>query len=253
MNRYDLQGRTAVVTGGASGLGLGVTRRLLDSGARVAIWGISERELADAIAELDSSGSVLPLVVDVVRYVTVAAATAATVEAFGGIDILVNSAGINRPPMDIGEASLSDWDDVIAVDLTGVFYCCRAVIPHMITNGYGRVVNVASTAGKEGNPRMVAYSAAKAGVIALTKSLGKELGDKGVIVNSIAPTVIDTPMNRKTSAADPAMMERLLAKIPLGRRGTVEEFSAMVAWMCSEDCSFSTGAVFDLSGGRTTY
>lgn len=253
MNSYDLHNRTAIVTGGASGLGLGAAERLLTSGARVALWDVNAQQLDQAAGELARLGRVETSVVDVADYQSVENAAEATAQALGKAHILVNSAGINRPPAPIAEASLRDWDDVIAIDLTGVFYCCRAVIPQMIEQAYGRVVNISSVAGKEGNEKMIGYSAAKAGVIALTKSLGKELASAGVIVNCITPTMFDTPMNRKTSKAAPEQIQALLERIPLGRRGEIHEFASMVAWLCSEECSFTTGAVFDLSGGRTSY
>lgn len=249
MNKIDLDNRTAIITGGASGLGFAVARRCLESGARVILWDIQQETLDRAAAELSSFGEVSTHRVDVADYASVDTAA----RAVGPVDILVNSAGINRPPTPIASYPLKDWNDVIAIDLTGVFHCCRAVIPGMIERGYGRVVNIASIAGKEGNPLMPAYAAAKAGVIGLTKALGKELGTTGVLVNAIAPTIIDTPMNRKTSAAAPDIAAKLLEKIPLGRRGLVEELAAMTAWVASEECSFTTGFTFDLSGGRATY
>lgn len=249
MNKIDLSSRTAIVTGGASGLGLAVAKRFLESGSRVILWDISQETLDRAAAELASLGSIDTHRVNVADYASVEAA----VQVAGAVDILINSAGINRPPTPITNYPLKDWNDVIAIDLTGVFYCCRALIPGMVERGYGRVVNIASIAGKEGNPLMPAYAAAKAGVIGLTKALGKELGATGVLVNAIAPTIIDTPMNRKTSAAAPEIAAKLLEKIPLGRRGLVEELAAMTAWVASEECSFTTGFTFDLSGGRATY
>jgi 3-oxoacyl-[acyl-carrier protein] reductase len=249
LNRIDLANRVAIITGGASGLGLGVARRFLESGATVVLWDTQGVALDAARRELSALGEVSAAVVDVVDYAAVECAA----QAAGPVDILVNSAGINRPPAPLAGYPIKDWNEVIAVDLSAVFFCCRAVIPGMVARGYGRVITIASIAGKEGNPLMPAYSAAKAGVIGLTKSLGKELGASGVMVNAVAPTIIDTPMNRKTSAAAPEMAARLLEKIPIGRRGRVEELAAMVAWLASEECSFTTGFTFDLSGGRATY
>jgi len=249
MNQIDLQGQRAIVTGGASGLGLGVAERFLKSGAQVILWDLQRESLEAARKSLSAFGAVDTTEVNVVDPEAVAQAAAAA----GDVQILVNSAGINRPPTPISEYSMRDWNDVIAVDLTGVFICCRHVIPGMIERGYGRVVNIASIAGKEGNALMPAYSAAKAGVIGLTKALAKEVAPKGVIINAVAPTIIDTPMNRKTSAAAPAVAAQLLAKIPLARRGTVEELASMTAWLASRECSFTTGFTFDLSGGRGTY
>lgn len=213
------------------------------------LWDIQGLSLDRARNDLSELGFVQTALVDVTDYAMVERAAQNT----GPIDILVNSAGINRPPSSITDYSIADWDRVIAVDLSGTFFCCRAVIPGMVERGYGRVINIASMAGKEGNPMMPAYSAAKAGVIGLTKSLGKELAAAGVIVNAIAPTLIDTPMNRQTSASAPELTARLLEKIPMGRRGQVEELASMAAWLASEECSFTTGFTFDLSGGRTTY
>jgi 2-dehydro-3-deoxy-L-rhamnonate dehydrogenase (NAD+) len=252
-NHIDLAGRRAVVTGGVSGLGLGITRRFLESGAEVMVWDVRDTAIAMACAELAPLGRIHGRSVDVGSVSEVDAATADAATRMGGIDILVNSAGINRPAHAIENYPMKDWDDIIRVDLTGVFVCCRAVIPVMTRGGYGRVINIASIAGKEGNPRMAAYSAAKAGVIAMTKSLAREVAGTGVIVNAIAPTIIDTPMNRASSAAAPELLAQLLARIPLGRRGDVEELAAMAAWVASEECSFTTGFTFDLSGGRTTY
>ena len=249
MNKIDLSNRTAIVTGGASGLGLAVARRCLESGARVILWDLSQAALEATSADLSAYGPVSSRRVDVADLVSVDEAA----REAGPVDILVNSAGINRPPHPLKDYPIKDWTDVIAIDLTGVFHCCRAVIPGMVERGYGRVVNIASIAGKEGNPLMPAYAAAKAGVIGLTKALGKELGATGVLVNAIAPTIIDTPMNRKTSAAAPDIAAKLLEKIPMGRRGLVEELAAMTVWIASEECSFTTGFTFDLSGGRATY
>lgn len=253
MNRIDLDGRVALVTGGASGLGYAIAERFLRSGARVRLWDVNAATLDAAAAALAAHGPVDAVRLDVTDFAAVTAAAAEAQAALGKIDILVNSAGINRPATPLARYPIADWQDVIAVNLSGTFHCCRAVIPGMVANGYGRVVNIASIAGKEGNPMMPAYSAAKAGVIGLTKALGRELGDTGVLVNSIAPTIIDTPMNRKSAAAAPALFEKLIARIPMGRRATLEELAALAAWIASAENSFTTGFTYDLSGGRATY
>lgn len=251
MNRIDLEGRSAIVTGGASGIGLATAKRFLESGARVTLWDRSEESLREVDIVLGRLGSVRVASVDVTDFDAVSQATADADAGFGGIDILVNSAGITASPAAISDYPLSDWNSVIAVNLTGVFHCCRAIIPKMIGRGYGRVINVASMSGKEGNPQETAYAAAKAGVIAMTKSLGKEVGRAGVIVNAIAPGVLTTPM--RSSKASPELVQQLLQRTALGRPGTTEEVAAVIAWMASEDCAYTTGFTFDASGGRATY
>lgn len=254
MNQIDLKGRNAIVTGGAAGLGLACVRRLLASGARVCVWDYSADALAAARDELALSGGIDTRVVDVSSPAQVKDAADACAAAFGTIDILINSAGVSGKFVATADYPLDDWDRQLAVNLSGTFYCCRAVIPFMVAQGYGRIVNVSSMAGKEGNPFAVAYSSAKAGVIGLTKSLGKELAPDGVIVNCVTPTVFDTPMHqRSVKNMAPAQMAALKAKIPMGRVGQPDEAAAMMAWLASQDCSFTTGAVFDLSGGRATY
>lgn len=251
MNQIDLHGRNAVVTGGGSGMGRAAAERMLTSGARVMLWDLDEQLLAETRAALEASGPVHSAVVDVSDYTSVRRAAEATESAFGRIDILVNSAGITCPPQPIDGYSVDVWRKVVDVNLTGVFHCCRAVLPGMIARGYGRVINVASMAGKEGNPHETAYSAAKAGVIGLTKSLGKEAGKAGVLVNAVAPGIWATSMRTSSASAD--LVDQLLARTPLGRPGTNAEIAALVAWMASEECSYTTGFTFDASGGRATY
>ena len=250
MNRIDLDGRNAVVTGAARGIGRAIAERLLASGAAVSLWDIDGPALGRSAEELGRLGEAHAVVVDVARPAEVDDALGVTLSRFRAVDILVNNAGVAGPNKKTWEYSPEEWSQVLAIDLTGVFLCCRAVAPHMCERGYGRVVNIASIAGKEGNPNASAYSVAKAGVIALTKSLGKELADSGVIVNCIAPAVVKTDIFAQMTEEHISYM---LSKIPMGRFGRTEEVAALVAWLCSEECSFSTGAVFDLSGGRATY
>jgi len=248
MNQLDFEGRTAVITGGAAGIGLAVARRLAASGARVALWDRDEKMLADAKAAL--GGNALALVLDVTDADAVARATQATAVACGGIDALVCSAGITGPNVALAEYPVADWKQVFDVNVHGVFLCNRAVVPVMRNKDYGRIVNIASVAGKEGNPNASAYSASKAAVIGLTKSLGKELAKTGIRANCVTPAAVRTAIFDQMSQQH---IDFMLGKIPLGRFGTVDEIAAMVCWLASEDCSFSTGAVFDLSGGRATY
>jgi 3-oxoacyl-[acyl-carrier protein] reductase len=250
MNRIDLEGRRAVVTGGAQGIGRAIAERLLRSGASVAIWDRDAEESARAVAELSPLGRVLAVATDVTDYASVERATATTTAAFGGIDILVPNAGIAGPTMPLWQYPLDAWQRVIDIDLTGVFYTLRAVVPQMIERNYGRICMTASIAGKEGNPNASAYSAAKAGVIALTKSLGKELAQYDIAVNCITPAAARTRIFEQISQQH---IDYMLSKIPRGRFVTVEEIAAMVAWIVSAENSFTTGAVFDLSGGRATY
>ncbi|HEX6958950.1 MAG TPA: SDR family NAD(P)-dependent oxidoreductase [Ferrovibrio sp.] len=250
MNHIDLRGRHGVVTGGAQGIGKAVVERLLRSGAAVAIWD-RDAALAEAAArELGSLGRVIGVAVDITDWSAVARAAADTQAAFGGIDLLVNNAGIAGPNAPVAEYPLEAWREVIDIDLTGVFHCCRAVVPLMQRQKYGRIVNVASVAGKEGNPNAAAYSAAKAGVIALTKSLGKELAGEDIAVNCITPAAAKTAIFDQMTQTH---IDYMLSKIPRGRFVAVEEIAAMVAWLLSAENSFTTGAVFDLSGGRATY
>lgn len=248
MNRYDLQGKVAIVTGAARGIGRGITRRLIESGAQVAVWDIDAEAGGRTAATLGQNA--FAAAVDLTQSAGIERALAATLDRFGDVDILVNNAGIAGPTVPIWNYPEADWRKVIEIDLIAVFLCCRAVIPHLKRRGRGRVVNVASVAGKEGNPNMTAYSAAKAGVIALTKSLGKELADTEIRVNCVTPATVETEIFEQMSAEQIAYMR---SKIPLGRFGTVEENASLVAWLCTDECSFSTGAVFDTSGGRCTY
>ena len=240
MNHYDLAGRVAVVTGGFGGIGLAIRDRLVESGARVSLWDIRPPR--------SRSGD--DCEVDITNLQSVEDAAAATQARLGRLDILVNAAGHIGPNAALVQCDADAWRHAVDVNLNGVFLTCRTLAPRFVEAGYGRIVNIASIAGKEGNPLNSAYSAAKAGVIALTKSLGKELAGSGVLVNCIAPATIETPM---LSQISPEFCDYVAAKIPLGRLGRPDEVAAMAAWLASEDCSFSTGAVFDLSGGRATY
>jgi 3-oxoacyl-[acyl-carrier protein] reductase len=247
MNQIDLRNRTAVITGGARGIGLAIAQRLTASGAHCAIWDCDGAAGVAAASEIESS---LPIGVDVTDPASVEAAADATLASFGSIDILVNNAGSAGASKKLWDCTPEEWQEVLQIDLFGVFLCCRALVPQMLARGYGRIVNIASIAGKEGNPHASHYSAAKAGVIGLTKSLGKECAQSGVLVNCVTPAAIETDIFKQMSQAH---IDYMLSKIPMNRFGLTEEAAALVAWLCSEDCSFSTGAVFDLSGGRATY
>ena len=251
MNQLDLKGRHAVITGGASGIGFAIAQRMLTSGGSVTLWDRDEAAMKTATTSLGalSPDAVRAVSVDVTNQASVQSAVQQTLK-FGNIDILVNSAGITGPNVKLWDYSLADWEQVMAINLNGVFLCCREVVPHMRGLNYGRVVNIASVAGKDGNPNASAYSASKAAVIALTKSLGKEMADTGVRVNCVTPAAVKTAMFDQMTPEHIAFM---LSKIPMARFGTVEEIAAMVTWLSTEECSFSTGAVFDLSGGRSTY
>jgi NAD(P)-dependent dehydrogenase (short-subunit alcohol dehydrogenase family) len=248
MNQLDLQGKRAIVTGAAAGLGLAMVNRLVASGARVQLWDRDQAALARVVDEIGSAAGAMA--VDIAEPAAVAAGVEQAIQCMGGIDLLVNNAGISGPNTVTWEYPIADWRRVIDINLTGTFLCCQAVIPYMLTQDYGRIVNVASVAGKEGNPNAPAYSASKAGVIALTKTLGKELARSGIRVNCITPAAVRTAIFDQMSEEH---VQFMLSKIPLGRFGTVDEIAALVAWLCTEECSFSTGAVFDLSGGRATY
>lgn len=246
MNQIDLKGRRAIVTGGARGIGLAVAERFVASGARVAIW---DRDATTAAAEADRIGQV-GLAVDVADPAGVANAYERSEALIGPIDILVTSAGITGPNLPVEDYPVDAWRQVLDVDLTGPFLCSRAVIPGMRTRDYGRIVHIASIAGKEGNPNASAYSAAKAGVISLTKSLGKELAQTGIRVNCVTPAAVRTEIFDQMTDQH---IQYMLSKIPMGRFGLATEIAAMIAWLASEECSFSTGATFDLSGGRAVY
>ena len=248
MNQLDLQGRHAVITGGAVGLGFAIAQRMLASGAQVTLWDRNAQALADARARLGAG--MAAVVVDVASHASVVAAVAQTRAQHDGVDILVNSAGITGPNVKLWDYPPEDWVQVQQVNLNGLFFCCREIVPLMRERNYGRIINIASVAGKDGNPNASAYSASKAAVIGLTKSLGKELADTGIRVNCVTPAAVKTAIFDQMSAEHIAFM---LSKIPMGRFGTPEEVAAMVAWLSTEDCAFSTGAVFDLSGGRSSY
>jgi 2-dehydro-3-deoxy-L-rhamnonate dehydrogenase (NAD+) len=247
---HDFAGRAAVVTGGAQGIGRAVVERLLGGGATVAIWD-RNRKVAEATAvALANAGKVIAVGVDVGDYGRVEAARDETLAALGRIDILVNGAGIAGPIAKLWDHTPDQWDDVIRVNLTGQFHCCKAIVPGMIAQNYGRIANIASIAGKEGNPNAVAYSASKAGVIGMTKSLGKELATYDISVNALTPAVAQTAILDTVSQEH---IDYMLAKIPRGRTVLVEEIAATVAFMVSDECSFTTGFTFDISGGRATY
>jgi NAD(P)-dependent dehydrogenase (short-subunit alcohol dehydrogenase family) len=240
-------GRTAVITGGASGLGKAVAARIVAEGGQVCLWDLDAEGLKAAAAEV---GAKHVVALDVSDQAAVAAAAQSAHEALGRIDILVASAGITGATAPVHEYPLDSWRRVIDINLNGLFYCCREVAPFMIANGYGRIVNVASVAGKEGNPNASAYSASKAGVIGLTKSLGKELATQGVIANSLTPATFESPILEQLPKSQ---VDYMRGKIPMGRLGEIHESAAMVCFMASEECSFTTGATFDTSGGRTTF
>jgi NAD(P)-dependent dehydrogenase (short-subunit alcohol dehydrogenase family) len=248
MNKLDLEHDNIVVTGGAAGIGLAIAQRLAQSGARVSLWDRDGKALKDAAAQVGAGTHTAR--VDVSDEASVKRAFDEAVAALGRVEGLVCSAGITGPNLTTWEYPLADWKQVLDVNLTGVFLCNKVVIPHMKANDYGRIVNIASIAGKEGNPNASAYSASKAGVISLTKSLGKEVARSGIRVNCVTPAAVKTGMFAQMTQAH---IDFMLSKIPMGRFGQVEEIAALVAWLCTEECSFSTGAVFDLSGGRAVY
>jgi 3-oxoacyl-[acyl-carrier protein] reductase len=240
-------GRNAIITGGASGLGLSVAQRIVAEGGAVALWDVNAEMLERAQAEI---GAAHIVVLDVSDNQAVERATRETVAALGHVDILVNSAGITGATAPVTQFSVESWLSVIGINLNGLFFCCRAVGAHMVERGYGRIVNVSSVAGKEGNPNASAYSASKAGVIGLTKSLGKELATTGVTANALTPATFESPILEQLPQSQ---VEYMRSKIPMGRLGEVEESAAMVCFMASEECSFTTASTFDTSGGRTTF
>jgi 3-oxoacyl-[acyl-carrier protein] reductase len=249
MNNLDLKNRTAIITGGAQGFGFAISKRLIQSGATVIIWDIDEATAKKAEKEIDSKNFNYQIV-DVTDFDKIEKAIKDLEKDFGKIDIFVNNAGMTGMNAKVWEYPIAEWKKVIELDLNSAFYCCKAIVPHMIKNNYGRIVNIASIAGKEGNPNASAYSSAKAGVIGLTKSLGKELADKNIAVNCV------TPAAAKTRIFDQMTEEHInymLSKIPRNRFAKVDELASLVCWLSSEENSFSTAAVFDLSGGRATY
>jgi len=250
MNAIDLKGRTAIVTGAARGIGFAVARKLMTCGATVVACDIDRDALMDAAQQLQHSGPILTATIDVTDETSVDAAVARLARGIGKIDILINNAGITGGNAPLWELAPEVWRRVVEVNLIGPYLTCRAVAPHMIRNGYGRIVNIASIAGKDGNPNASHYSASKAGLIGLTKSLGKELAATGVLVNCVTPAAAKTEMFGQMKQEH---IDYMLSKIPMNRFVTVDEIAAMVAWLASEDCSFSTGAVFDISGGRAVY
>ena len=246
----NLKGKTALVTGGARGIGFAAVKRLLSDGARCVIWDRDQKAIDDAKAQLTDLGEVTSDRVELANPDSVEALAGQVLKRHGKIDILVNNAGIAGINKMLWECTPEEWREVMDVDLYGVFLCCRAFVPAMLEGGWGRIVNVASIAGKEGNPTASHYSAAKAGVIGLTKSLGKELSDTNIRVNCITPAVIETEILKQCTQAH---IDYMLSKIPMGRVGQAKEVAAMIAWLSSDEVSFSTGAVFDISGGRATY
>ena len=248
MHKFDFKGRTAIVTGGAQGFGLDIAKRFLDGGAKVFIWDIDEKILKSTIEQIKNPNLNYHLV-DVSKYTEVESAVSKII-AKNNIDILINNAGITGPTDPLWEYDIDMWNKIIQINLTGTFNCCRSIVPNMIKNNYGRIVNVASVAGKDGNANASAYSSGKAGAIGLTKALGKELADKDIAVNAV------TPAGAKTRILDQMSKEhvqRMLSKVPRGRFLEIYEFTSLICWLSSDENTFSTAAVFDISGGRSTY
>lgn len=245
--RGRFAGRSAVITGGASGIGLAVAQRIVDEGGRVSIW---DRDPAQIERASTVVANLHGVTVDVADPAAVGGAARQTIEALGAVDILVTSAAITGPNMTMWEYSTADWRQVVDININGVFYCNRALVPHMLERNYGRIVNIASIAGKEGNPNASAYSTSKAAVIGMTKSLGKELAKTKVTVNCVTPAAVRTAIFQQMSQQH---IDFMLSKIPMARFGEVEEVAALISWIASEECSFTTAAVFDVSGGRATY
>ena len=248
MNKFDLNNRTAVITGGAQGFGLDIAKKFLDFGAKVIIWDIDEQQLQITSKEINSSKFSYDRV-DVSNFEEVNKAVL-KITAASNIDILINNAGITGSTSTSWEYNVKEWEKIVQINLLGTFYCCKSIVPNMIKNNYGRIVNVASVAGKDGNANASAYSSAKAGIIGLTKSLGKELADKNIAVNAVTPSSANTRILNQMSEKHVKFM---LSKVPRGRFLELNEFSSLVCWLCSEENSFSTAAVFDISGGRSTY
>jgi len=248
MNKFDLNNRTAVITGGAQGFGLDIAKKFLDFGAKVIIWDVDEKQLQITSKEINSSKLSYDQV-DVSNFDQVNKAVL-KITAASNIDILINNAGITGSTSTVWEYNVNEWEKIVQINLMGTFYCCKSVVPNMIKNNYGRIVNVASVAGKDGNANASAYSSAKAGIIGFTKSLGKELADKNIAVNAVTPSSANTRILNQMSEKHVKFM---LSKVPRGRFLELSEFSSLVCWLCSEENSFSTAAVFDISGGRSTY
>ena len=248
MTKFDLSNKRAVITGGARGMGFAIAEKFIQSGAQVSLWDVRTQLLAEAQAKLAAEVDIRS--VDVSYYSQVEAAASAVEQALGGIDILVNAAGIAGVNALLQDYPLEAWNDVININLNGTFHTCRAIVPIMQKANYGRIANIASIAGKEGNPNASAYSVSKAGVIGLTKSLGKEMASSNIRVNVLTPAVVRTEMLADVSAEH---LQYMLSKIPMARTGSLDEIAAMISFMCSDECSYTTGAVFDLSGGRATY
>tara|TARA_B100000809_G_scaffold251134_1_gene284316 strand:+ start:45 stop:791 length:747 start_codon:yes stop_codon:yes gene_type:complete len=248
MNQFDLKKKTAVITGGAQGFGLDIAKKFLSSGAKVFIWDIDEKELIKVVKEI-SNPNLEYNVVDVTNFNEIQN-TVKKITTNNNIDILINNAGITGPTTELWNYNNDEWNKIVQINLMGTFYCCKSIVPNMIKNNYGRIVNVASVAGKDGNPNASAYSSAKAGIIGLTKSLGKELADKNIAVNSVTPSTANTKILNQMSEKH---VKYMLSKVPRGRFLELNEFSSLVCWLSSEENSFSTAAVFDISGGRSTY